>query len=270
MSIRHYQPHRRASDGATPAQNFTLVASTIFAIALQISYPLVHGDTLRIVTILTVCSAAFVAIIHSFLTYGFSFASQFFLITYLYAYVVELIGVKSGWPFGTYSYDPSLGIRLYGVPFLVPLAWVMITYPIFIAVRRTAKHWGFLYGGIGMMAWDFFLDPQMVSAGRWHWQIVGPHVPFQPEIPLSNSAGWLFSGMGLIALLNLWYSLVERKKKSTLPIPALFLSWALFAGFVGNLFFFHRPGVAFFSGGIFLLFLTPYFFQLRFGQPEVL
>jgi len=270
MSIRQFRPRGVAPAGATPTQNFIMVAGTILAIGLQICYPLVHSDALRIVTILTVCCAAFVAIFHSFIAYGLRFASTFFLTAVCYAFVVEVIGVKTGWPFGTYKYDSSLGLSLAGVPLLVPLAWIMISYPFFIAARRTTQHWVFLYGGIGMMAWDLFLDPQMVSAGRWHWKIEGPHVPFQPEIPLSNSAGWLFSSMGLMALLQVMLPKVPSKKGPVPWIPETFLVWTLFAGLVGNLFFFHRPGVALFAGVIFAAALLPYFLHLRYGRPDTL
>ena len=115
---------------------------------------------------------------------------------------VQPVGVKTGWPFGRYHYDHSLGVQIFGVPLLVPFAWIMLSYPILIAARRAAAHWVFIYGGLGLMIWDLFLDPQMVDAGRWSWKLVGPHVPYEPMIPLSNAAGWLFAGMGLMALLN--------------------------------------------------------------------
>ena len=74
--------------------------------------------------------------------------------------------------------------------------------------------------------------------------------------------------MGLMALLHLLLPKVHSKNGSTLWIPEIFLVWTLFAGFVGNLFFFHRPGVALFSGLIFAVVLLPYFFHLRYGPPD--
>ncbi len=268
MSIRQYSPRGREHNGASRNQTIVLMSATFLAIGLQIFYPLVHGDVLRVLTIATVYSAAFVAVFHSFLSFGLRFASTFLAVTLIYALTVEAIGVKSGWPFGTYFYDSSLGYQIYGVPLLVPFAWVMLSYPIFVAARRTAQKWVFLYGGLGLMAWDLFLDPQMVNAGRWHWKVVGPHLPFAPNIPLSNSAGWLFAGMGLMSLLNVTLPKGHRKDGTTSLIPNVFLFWSLFAGIVGNAFFFHRPGTACFGGLIFAMVLSPYFFQLRFGRPD--
>ena len=112
--------------------------------------------------------------------------------------------------------------------------------PVLLAARKVTKNWVFLYGGFGMMAWDLFLDPQKVSAERWRWDFTGSHVPFQPEIPLSNALGWLLTGMGLMAILNAVLRVDRRKISTSTAVPDFFLMWTWFAGVVGNLFFFDR------------------------------
>jgi len=239
----------------------------LVAIGLQISYPLIDGEPLRVVTIATVYWAAAAMFIHASLAYGFVYSIQFLFITFSYALVVEQIGSRSGWPFGSYEYSPTLGYQIYGVPLVVPFAWVMLAHPVLLAARKVTKNWVFLYGGFGMMAWDLFLDPQMVSAERWTWDFTGSHVPFQPEIPLSNAFGWLLTGMGLMAILNVVLRVDRRKVSTSTAVPDFFLMWTWFAGVVGNLFFFDRTGVAFIGGLVFGLFLLPYIFLLRFGPP---
>lgn len=268
MSIRQYRPrtrNRRLLSGNKALSLYLLFLATI---ALEILYPLTHGDALRLVTISTVCCAALTIIVHSYFAFGPRFTFTYLFITSLFSLSVEIIGTKTGWPFGTYHYDSSLGYSLSSVPLIVPAAWVMMSYPLLIAARRVGRSWVFLYGGLGLMAWDLFLDPQMVSAHRWVWGKHGASTPFAPEIPLSNSAGWLFAGMGLMALLHWALPKDRRKNGASLFIPNALLGWALFSGIVGNLFFFHRPGVALFGGLIFAVILAPYFFELRFGRPD--
>ena len=183
-------------------------------IGLQIAYPLVHGNVLRDITLATVFVGAATMVFHSYLVYGPLFATTFTVVTFAYSLGIETLGVKSGWPFGRYQYDHSLGFQIFGVPLLVPFAWMMLSYPLLVASRRAAARWVFIYGGIGLMIWDLFLDPQMVDAGRWSWKLVGPHTPFEPRIPLSNSAGWLFAGMGLMALLQKFYPTATAEKRS--------------------------------------------------------
>ena len=270
MSIRQYRPRNNRRRGISANQSLGLYLLFAFVIALQITYPLVSGDALRYLTIFTVISGAFLMLVHSFLSYGFKYFAIFGGTTFIFALLVEILGSKTGWPFGTYAYDDSLGLKIAGVPIIVPLAWIMMVHPVLIAARKTIPSWAFLYGGAGLTVWDLFLDPQMVSAGRWNWDVVGPHVPFQPEIPLSNTAGWLFAGMGLMALLNLILPKERRKSGVNSTIPDLFLAWTLFSGVVGNLFFFGRPGVALLAGIAFALWAAPYLFVISFGKPDLL
>ena len=268
MSIRQFRPRRQARGGVSSKQLLTLFLGLAGVIGLQIAYPLVHGDTLRIITLVTVYLAAATMMLHSYLVFGPRYAITFTVVTFVYALGIETLGVKSGWPFGRYHYSSTLGIQIFGVPLLVPFAWMMLAYPLLIAARRAAAHWVFLYGGIGLMIWDLFLDPQMVDAGRWSWKLVGPHVPFEPMIPLSNAAGWLFAGMGLMALLHVVLPRDRRKNSVNSLVPDILLFWSFVAGIIGNIFYFHHTKIGIFVGILFGIYLLPYLFQLRFGRPE--
>jgi putative membrane protein len=155
-----------------------------------------------------------------------------------------------------YEYDASLGAQLFGVPLVVPFAWVMMVHPALLAARRIAGNWVFLYGGALLAAWDLFLDPLMVSAGRWTWEVTGAHVPFTPDIPLSNAFGWLLAGLVIVGILNLVLPKERRKEAASLAaVDAL-------------LFFFDRPGLAFFGTAIMGGLLTPYFFSSWLGNKD--
>lgn len=247
-----------------------LYLGLVAVIGLEIAYPLIHGDALRIDTLATVYIAAAVVLFHSLLAYGYRFAFTFAVVTFGYSLGIEVLGVKTHWPFGTYHYSHSLGLQLFGVPLLVPFAWMMLSYPILLAARRVASHWVFFYGGLGLMIWDLFLDPQMVDAGRWTWKLEGPRVPYEPMIPLSNAAGWLFAGMGLMALLNRLLPLGRRKKSISSLVPDLLLLWSIIAGVIGNIFYFHHKDIGIFVGILFALLTAPYFFQRRFGRPDII
>ena len=206
-------------------------------------------------------------ILHGHLSYGFKYSSRYLPAVFIFGLGIETLGVHTGWPFGTYEYDSSLGVALFGVPLVVPFAWLMMVHPALTAARRVSTHWVFLYGGALLMAWDLFLDPQMVGAGRWKWEVTGSHVPFQPEIPLSNMFGWLLAGITLMAILNFSLPKEQRKYGSSLLAADVFLTWSWFGGIVSNLFFFDRPGAALFGGFFYTLALGPYFFARWLGRP---
>lgn len=267
MSLRHYNPRRNRRRGISDRLRFLLYLVLAVAILLQVSYPLLSGESLRLVTIATVYWGAGAMLLHAFLAYGTRYALTYLGVSLSFGFLIEFIGVSTGWPFGVYKYDSSLGAQLISVPLVVPFAWAMIAHPILCAARRTAGTWVFLYGGIGMMAYDLFLDPQMVNAGRWTWEVTGSHVPFTPEVPLSNTFGWLFSGITLMALLHLVLPRDRRKQSASYSAVDIFLIWTWFAGVVSNLFFFNRPGIALLGGSIYGIFLTPYLFSRWLGRP---
>jgi len=267
MSIRHYTSRRRHRGGAPKSVTVAMAIFLGLTISMQILYPLVNGSFLQFVTVASVYTGACAMFLHGVIAYGSRYGWSLLAIALPFGFFIEQLGVSTGWPFGQYQYSNTLGAKLFDVPLVVPFAWVMIAHPCLVVARRIGKSWVFLYGGALMMAWDLFLDPLMVSAGRWTWVIEGAHVPFAPEIPLSNTFGWLLSGIALITALHFITPRDRRKSGSSLFGADIFLLWTLFSGIVSNLFFFARPGVAFFAGTILGLLLTPYFFSRWIGRP---
>lgn len=267
MSMRQFTPSANRRRGISSRSQNILFAALGLTILLQISYPFVYGETLRIITLAAIYSGALAMLLHAFYSLGWRYAITYFAITFLFSFSTAQIGVRTGWPFGTYTYDASLGYQIGGVPLVVPFIWLMIAHPVLVAARRVTQHWIFIYGGAAMMTWDLFLDPQMVAARRWTWTFTDGHLPFAPEIPISNGVGWLFAGMGLIALLHISLPRERRKQGAEFAAVDLFLGWTLFHGVISNLFFFHRPDIAFFAGAIFSLVLAPYAFARWLGRP---
>lgn len=218
-------------------------------VGAQVAYPLIDGESLRILTIATVYVAAAAAVTHAVHAYGFRYASLYLLITWSFGSIIEVLGANTGWPFGQYSYSTSLGFQIAGVPLVVPFAWVMMAHPILVAARSLNERWSILIAAWGLMAWDIFLDPLMVDAGHWTWERSTPHLIGVSDIPLSNFLGWLLSGLVLFFILDL-VLLKERRSPGSKRGPVgLLVLWTYFSGVVGNLFLFDRTGVAI-TGGI--------------------
>lgn len=265
MSVRHYN-YRRRRQGMSQRARMTLGAALALTILLQMIYPLVSGTTLQVITIATIYVGATAMVLHAYLSFGFKYASRYLILAALFGYFIELLGLNTGWPFGVYTYDSSLGFAIFGVPLVVPFAWVMMIHPCLVAARRITSKWTFLYGGALLAGWDLFLDPLMVSAGRWTWEVPGAHVPFVPDVPLSNFFGWLLSGCTIVALLNVVLPFERRKESASLRAVTFLLTWVLFSGFIGNIFFFDRPGLAFLGAAFFGAFATPFIYKNWLGE----
>ncbi len=115
----------------------------------------------------------------------------------------QRVGTRTGMPFGRYAYTEALRPQVAHVPVIVPLAWFGMGLP--AREAATAALGGqstaasrIALGSVAMTAWDLFLDPQMVGEGYWRWARRGVY----RGIPLSNYAGWLLTGVGIMALFE--------------------------------------------------------------------
>ncbi|GAA3222281.1 carotenoid biosynthesis protein [Dactylosporangium siamense] len=173
-------------------------------VLVEIAYPLVHGGTRAALTVATVVVGYLLSVGHAWLSRGPRTAAVLILVTTGGGFAVEAAGRATGYPFGDYDYTGSLGPRLLGVPLVIPLAWTWMAWPAWVAAARlTTRPWlrtG--VAGLGLAAWDLFLDPQMVGEGHWHWDSPGAALPGVPDIPITNYLGWLVVAWVLAAALT--------------------------------------------------------------------
>jgi uncharacterized membrane protein len=113
-----------------------------------------------------------------------------------------------------YHYTNRLGPLFLGlVPYLIPVAWFMMSYPSFVIADRLIpadwKRWQRILsvaavGGLVMTAWDVVMDPIMVASGYWVWDVDGAY----HGIPLQNFLGWWLT----VFTTYLLYLLVRGKR----------------------------------------------------------
>ena len=253
--------HRPGARAA--ALPWLLAAATL---AAQVTYPLVDGDRLRQVTITVVVLAAATCAVHAFVHRGPWWALGLVVVTAGGGFAAEAVGVRTGLPFGDYSYHRSLGPELLDVPLVVPLAWTMMGYPVLLAARRLTRHFVVPVGAFGLTAWDVFLDPQMVGDGRWRWADPHPSLPGVDDIPLTNFAGWLVVG----ALMMLVLTVVlprDGTPGSDESVPAALLAWTWLGYVLGNVFWFGTTSVAVVGGVALGLLVLPYLWSLWQSRP---
>jgi uncharacterized membrane protein len=221
-------------------------------IAAQVCYPLLDGDALSVLTIAAVLLLSAAAVTHAAIHLGPAAAGLLLAGSAGIGLVAEVAGVRTGVPFGAYTYGDGLGPQLLDVPVLVPLAWTMIAYPALLAGRTLAGRAGRawlpvavpvgLLGGWTLAAWDLYLDPQMVAAGRWTWQHPTPGLPGVAGVPLTDYAGWLAVAVLIVAVLHRLLPAPDPGPPD--GVPAAVLAWTWIGGALGNLAFFGRPAVA--------------------------
>ena len=251
---------RRRPRGAAAGLPVVLAVATVLA---QVLYALAHGAALRLDTLAVVVLFAAACVTHAWAHRGAAWALGMLALTAGFGLAVEAVGVRTGLPFGHYSYDGSLGPRWLGVPVVVPLAWTMMGYPVLLAARALSRRWAPVVGAVGLAGWDVFVDAQMVDDGRWRWESPTPSVPGVDGVPLTDLVGWLVAGLVLMALLH---RLLPRDRASH-AVPAALYLWTYGAYVVGNVLFFgdHRVALA---GGIAMgLVAVPYAWWLFQQRP---
>jgi putative membrane protein len=272
-----------------------VVLLTLLTVLAQVAYPLTQGEPLRVLTIATVVLFAATGVAHAWLTRGLGWAVALTVVTVGAALLVEGLGLRTGRPFGRYSYADTLGPTVWDVPVVVPLAWLMMTYPCLLLgralvarlrlagerSRRSGPTSGpaaglavAVLGGYALAAWDVFLDPQMVAAGHWRWHDPEPGLPGTSGVPLTNVAGWLLAGVCLVALLHL--ALPERRTRGrgsdrhvglTEAVPGTLLAWTWLGSTLASAVFFDRPAVAAWGGAALGVVVLPYLLVLWGRRP---
>jgi putative membrane protein len=102
-------------------------------------------------------------------------------------FIAELIGVRTGFPFGHYQYTGVLHPLLGGVPVVVAGAWMVL----FAYVSQMRVHAAL--AAAWMAAIDLVIDPLAAhDLAYWNWLQDGPYF----GIPTVNFAGWF--GVSLI------------------------------------------------------------------------
>jgi len=236
------------------------MALAALLVLTAIAYPLTSGAARDAVSWTIVVLGAGLSIVHAGLSRGARVGLRLLLLVAGVAVAFEAVGLATGFPYGRYEYSDALGPTLLGVPFLVPLAWLMMAWPSWVlAARLTRTIRAGRRDGVRVVVaasvlagWDVVLDPQMVQAGYWTWIDPDPGLPGIPTVPLTNLAGWLLAGLVLMTLLD---RLVTRAPvRETPPIgdaaPLLAIGWMTLGGALAHAGWLSLPGSAAWGAGL--------------------
>jgi putative membrane protein len=131
--------------------------------------------------------------------------------TCLYAYAIEIVGIRTDWPYGAFEYTIDLGPMIEGVPLGLPLFFLPLVLNAYLlavlllgslASRRAVRLPATL---ATVLAIDLVLDPGAVAIGFWAYLDGGVYY----GVPLSNYAGWVLSGTVATVAFDLAFDRTE-------------------------------------------------------------
>lgn len=137
--------------------------------------------------------------------------------TYVVSFMAALIGVKTGFPFGEFSYGPNMGVKIIHTPVLIGVYWFMLIYSVGIITAKfpAIKLMKALTGALLLLLIDFALEPVAMTLDLWQWQA--------GEVPTQNYVAWF----GLSFLLLVFFHLSRFRKDNHIAV-VLYVTFLLF------------------------------------------
>ncbi len=107
---------------------------------------------------------------------------------------VEILGVKTGFPFGEYAYGTVLGPKLGGVSLIIGFNWFyLVVCAVAVTQYLTNKKWLItLIAPLLLTLMDILIEPVAIALEYWHWELV--------EVPLSNYIAWYVVSIPMVLL----------------------------------------------------------------------
>lgn len=134
-------------------------------------------------------------------------------------FIVEVIGVATGFPFGFYSYSDVLGLKLFETPLIMGINWGMLVYAGTL-LFHPVKIYNWLkpvLSGILLVILDIFIEPFAIKWNLWEWSESVP--------PLQNYLSWTIIAIFFSWLLN---KNLTKSMNNKIVIPVLLIQFLFF------------------------------------------
>ena len=129
------------------------------------------------------------------------------LLIFLVGMLSEFIGVNYGLIFGEYTYGNNLGFKLFGVPLLIGLNWVILTVICAniasILIKNNSILLMIILGTTLMLIMDFVMEPIAPKLDLWKFKNL--------VVPTSNYIGWLIISILAQTIYNIQFKEKEFK-----------------------------------------------------------
>lgn len=123
----------------------------------------------------------------------------------VYSYLIEYIGVKTGFPYGSFSYGIDLGPMLFDkIPLALPIFFIPLVINAYLLIlllepERVRKLYFRIPVIIGTVLFlDLILDPAAVAINFWNYSS-----GLYYGVPLTNYLGWILSASISVIILDI-------------------------------------------------------------------
>jgi putative membrane protein len=196
-------------------QRFLVVSGALLAVSVAAHLPYVLSGTQTFWIGVTLAMAAFCFVSSAHLL-GWANAVAFLSIGAALGLFFEASSVHTGFPFGPYYYTDVFGPGVFGVPYIIPLAWYVIVYLAYVIANLMIERQPVVVGGAGqsmllafmgaavVTAYDLSLDPFMVTRIK-AWVMENPGSYFGEQF--RGFGGWMLTSF----LISIVFRLTRRR-----------------------------------------------------------
>ena len=135
----------------------------------------------------------------------------FAILAMVLGYGSEVMGIHTGFPFGNYEYGKTLGLKLFEVPLVIGVNWLLLIYLSGNLFSLKVKN-DWIAAGLAsalMVAVDVLIEPVAVNLDFWSWD--------GNVIPISNYIGWF----GVAFIIHIGYRKSTFAKENVISIYLL-------------------------------------------------
>lgn len=142
----------------------------------------------------------------------------FSTLVFILGYVVEFIGVKTGVIFGHYQYGATLGPKLFNVPVIIGLNWLLVMYCV-ASLTDTLKISvvnKVILASLLAVAIDWLIEPVAMHYDFWNWK--------NGVVPFQNYVGWFITSI----VMQTAYHIFKVKAENRLALTYYFIQLFFF------------------------------------------
>ncbi|MBD2848231.1 carotenoid biosynthesis protein [Paenibacillus sp. IB182496] len=143
----------------------------------------------------------------------------------LATFLVEWLGVRTGWPFGEYAYTPLLGWGVGGVPLTIACAWVGVVLLAALVSESGSRWLRALLTGVWTVVFDLVLDPVAFAREFWIWG--DGHGGGYFGVPIVNFVSWFVLSASLSLLLPVRMMTLAVRREAVRLLQLMLLMFGL-------------------------------------------
>ena len=150
----------------------------------------------------------------------------FAVIVFVFGFIVEAVGVNTGFIFGDFAFGKSLGPKIFSTPIIIGFNWLMLVYCASVIASQLTDNRYFIsfLATVLIVVYDMVLENPAGIMDMWNWDWT--------NVPMRNFLSWFTIAWALNGILQL------RKIKLENPVAGTLFSAQFVCFLFLNLIFF--------------------------------